>query len=166
MAFIPSGGLLLRWLQPSSLRDNLRDMSTKHTASQIGQTFVSGLPESLRQYAVMEPNIVLRIPAVAAEVGDLIVYDDADELTVAVGRINHRHFGESGEAVEYVEQILADQIRFRSEFSNGRLISCSSWNAEKLDGGRLLRSTDEFREFIWTGQLVHEHRTADVTEQP
>lgn len=130
-------------------------------------------PEAFRRFLVDQGNVILRVPAHSSEVGDLLVYDDGDELTVEVGKIDHRHFevycdsastleerqaNVCTSAAEWIEAVIADRVRFRNEFSRGRIIAGMSWYGDSQDAGRLLESTDEWREFTWTGLKLHQRR--------
>jgi hypothetical protein len=151
-------------------------MSHKTTRSELAQVFLSLLPDALKTYMTEDPQLVLHVPAMAAEVGDLTVHDDGKELTIYVGRIDHRHFEaycETGstrrerderaaeKAMRWVQAIITDRVRFRNEFKAGRLIAGSSWYPERQEGGQLLKPTDEFREYTWSGEKLHEHRAID-----
>ena len=114
-------------------------------------------------HALIEGKELLRVPACENGVGDLVVRDDGEELTVLVGPNDHCHFEaycEQGtqevreqraaeNALEWVQAILDDQIVFRNEFQNGRLTSGSSWNPEYSNGPLTLDSSDECIEFKW-----------------
>jgi hypothetical protein len=99
------------------------------------------LPPQLARFRTDDSKEILRVPAAAMEVGDLVVYNEGDELTICVGTIFHSHYGEyldAGDsaseklqfvmcqAVEWIVDILADRIRFRVEFEGGRVIGGSS----------------------------------------
>ena len=144
--------------------------------SGVAQAFINALQPSLQQYTVSDENEIMRIPAQAPEVGDLVVYDDGDELTVAVGKIHHCHFesycvdaptGEERQAiaaenaVEWVTAVINEHVQFRNEFQCGRVISGSSWRTQHHDGGRLLKKTDEWTEYTWSGLVLHQSRIAD-----
>jgi hypothetical protein len=148
-------------------------MATPKASSTLAQAFVALLPEPLKPHVTDEPRIILRIPAKVAEVGDLTVHDNGKELTVYVGRIDHRHFEaycEAGRtqreqeqqaaegAVQWVQAILGDRVRFRNQFKAGRLIAGSSWLTEHQEGGPLLEFADEVREYTWNGKKMDEHR--------
>lgn len=140
-------------------------MATPH--SSLAQTFLRLLPQSLKFFAIQDSAELLRVPACENGVGDLVVRDDGEELTVLVGPNDHRHFESyceegtqenreqraAGNALEWVRAILDDQIVFRNEFQAGRLISGSSWNPEYSDGPLKLESSDECVEFKWSGRI-------------
>lgn len=133
----------------------------------LTEVFFAALPDALRCFRTQDPREILRVPAKASDVGDLIVYNDGDELTVEVGKISHRHFDgflsraereedrqrEAAEdAAKWIEEILADRVRFRVEYSAGRVIAGSSWDPSESDGGRWLKPTDQAREYLWSGE--------------
>jgi hypothetical protein len=125
------------------------------------------LPDGLQPFCTRDPAEILRVPAKASEVGDIVVHNDGDEFTVAVGRIDHRHFEvycatgatehdrqreAAKDAVDWVQDIIAERVRFRVEFEAGRLIAGSSWHIGHHDGGRWLKRTDEVREYTCSGE--------------
>lgn len=84
----------------------------------------------------------MTIPAKTPTVGDLTVWDDVDELTVEIGEFHHRHFSErhaegdsradrdlnaAKSAAEFIHDVLNDLVRFRVEYTDGRVRSSSSW---------------------------------------
>jgi len=142
--------------------------------SGVAHAFLNSLPSSLNQYSVQDGNVIMRIPAYASEVGDLEVYDDGDELTVAVGRITHCHFEvycadaptekerqsiAAEDAVLWVTDVINEHVRFRNEYQRGRIVAGSSWRPQHHDGGRVLEATDEWKEYTWSGLSLHETRT-------
>ena len=144
--------------------------------SGVAQAFLNALGSPLEQYVVYDGNVIMRVPAQAPEVGDMVVYDDGDELTVAVGKIDHCHFETycvdahtekerqavaAENAVQWVTAVMNEQVRFRNEFQHGRIVSGSSWLTEDQDGGRILKATDEWKEYTWTGLVLHQTRPAD-----
>jgi hypothetical protein len=137
--------------------------------------FFAALPNALRPYWAADLGEILRVPAKAPEVGDIVVRNDGDELTVCIGRINHRHFEvycltgateqerqrEVAEnATEWIVDILAERVRFRAEFEAGRLIAGSSWHIGHRDGGGWPTRTGEVREYTWSGEKFHSHLAA------
>jgi hypothetical protein len=138
--------------------------------SQLTEALHAALPDALKPDRTDDPRQILKVPAKAAEIGDIVVYNDGDELTVAVGRIDHRHFEVycatasteaerqlevAREAVEWIEDIMAERVRFRVEFEAGRVIASSSWYPAHHDGARWLSRTDEVREYTWSGEKFH-----------
>src|SRR5215471_15066446 len=65
-------------------------------------------------------------PAAHAEVGDLLIDDDGDELTITVGELTHGHFTPKDyqlpsqekeenlieRVMEFLDEVFADQIEF------------------------------------------------------
>ena len=56
------------------------------------EKFRSELSSALHQYLVADQNVVFRMPEASPDVGELVVWNDGDELTVGVGKISHHHF--------------------------------------------------------------------------
>jgi hypothetical protein len=135
----------------------------------------AALPDALRPFRTDDPEEIVRVPAKAPEVGDIIVRNDGDELTVCIGRIDHRHFEVycaagsteferqrevAQDAAEWIQDILAEHVRFRVEFEAGRVVASSSWHIEHHDGGRWLKRSDEVREYTWSGEKFRSQRPA------
>jgi len=154
--------------------------SSSENNSGLAQAFFASLPAELIPYKMHDPRVILQIPASAAEVGDLLVYDDGNELTVCVGNIAHSHFeaycendptqrereqNAAARACRWIQAILAEEIRFRCEFSKGRFHAGSSWNPAHHDGGKLLAATDEYREYSWQGEKLHKTRHGGLFPQ-
>ncbi len=150
-------------------------MTAKKEQSKLAQLFLENLPDGLRAFATNREPLILEVPAVNWEVGNLAVFDDDVELTIVIGKLTHRHIDTyttseqnelerqrraALEAIDWIKDILADRIKFRCEYSDGRLLSDSSWNcsSEHDEPGILLESTDEVREYVWSGKTKHERR--------
>ena len=142
----------------------------KRQFSGIANAFTQKCFAEFGQYFVEDGNAILRIPAISEEVGDVIVTDDGDELTCTVGQIDHRHFevfcargtdenqreiNAAEEAVSWVSAIVSDKVRFRIQMHQGRLVGSGSWYPEEEDAGPLLKITDEWKEYLWSGQVLH-----------
>jgi len=143
--------------------------------SGVAQALLNALQSPLNQHAIHDGNVIMRVPASAPEVGDIVVYDDGDELTVAVGQIDHCHFEvycvdaptekerqsiAAENAVQWVTDVLNEHVRFRNEFHRGRSVAGSSWRTAHHDGGRVLEATDEWKEYTWSGLVLHKTRPA------
>ena len=50
------------------------------------------------------------IPAAHAEVGDLTIMDDGEEVTAYVGNITHGHFDNTEPLIEFLEWLFADRV--------------------------------------------------------
>lgn len=131
----------------------------------------AALPGGLRPFRTPGPEEILRVPATAPEVGEIVVRNDGDELTVYVGHIDHRHFEVpcatgateqdrqrevAADVAGWIQDILAERVRFRVEFEAGRLVGCSSRHTEDHDGGRRLTRTDQVREYTWSGEKLRD----------
>jgi hypothetical protein len=51
-------------------------------------------------------------PAIHPEVGDLVIQDDGDELTVYVGNFTHVHFDNVDDTLAFLEDVFADRMEF------------------------------------------------------
>jgi hypothetical protein len=144
-------------------------------ASELTAAFYRALPPELAGFRTDDLKEILRVPAAAMAVGDLVVYNDGDELTICVGTIFHSHYGEylaAGDseseklqfvicqAVERIVDILADRIRFRVEFEGGHVIGASSWHITHGKGDCWLKNSDEAREYTWSGEQSHERKAS------
>jgi hypothetical protein len=142
-------------------------------ASELTAAFYRALPPELALFRTDDSKEILRVPAAAMEVGDLVVYNDGDELTICVGTIFHSHYGDylaagdseseklqfvMRQAIERIADILADRIRFRVEFEGGRVIGGSSWCITHGKGPCWLQNSDEAREYTWSGEQSHERK--------
>jgi len=101
-------------------------------------------------------------PAKHPETGDLVVRLDGDEVTVSIGLGFHTHFptfvpdelppdkrdqAAAEEAVEYIEEFLADRIVLRLHFKNGEIRSGGTFAVdypEKPPG-------PGDKEYLWSG---------------
>ena len=130
------------------------------------QMFRSQLPSALHQYLAAGQSVIFRIPEASPDVGELVVWNDGDELTVGVGKISHHHFSTwdfngvpqseqvqraSARAIEWIEAIISERVRFRVEYEGDRVIAGSWWSADRDDGGRWLKRTTRAIEYTWSG---------------
>lgn len=130
------------------------------------EVFRSQLPAALHPYLASDENVIFRMPEASSEVGELVVWNDGDELTVGVGKISHDHFPTwdfegvpqaeqmqraSAGAIEWIEAIISDRVRFRVEYEGERVVAGSSWVANQGDGGRWLKRTTRAVEYTWSG---------------
>ena len=145
--------------------------------SLLAAAFLAALPPGVRDAGVLiDPpdadGAFFRVPAAAADVGDLTVTDDGDELTVCVGRVSHRHFevycqpdptpaarrvAAAGAAAEWVAEVLDGRVGFRVEYAAGRCLGGSDWPADR-GGGRPPRAADEWHDFTWSGRTATHRR--------
>jgi len=110
----------------------------------------------LRIHAGKRPKVSFR--AAHPDVGDLEIYDDDDELTIAVGRLTHGHFSPSNYAapqdareVEVIERVMAfleevfsDQVEFWSSDKAG------GWHPR---GEAPIVPRPKARRYTWSGPL-------------
>jgi hypothetical protein len=95
-------------------------------------------------------------------IGDLVIEDEGDEVTVILGNITHRHFGsqDSGapaevqardiasEVTEYLRQLFADEIEFFGTGGSGGARARS--NTKR---GRLSKLLFGRKSYVWSGPL-------------
>jgi hypothetical protein len=101
---------------------------------------------------------VASFPAAHPEVGDLLIDDDDEELTISVGELTHGHFiprdyrllsQEKDEdlierVIEFLDQIFDDRIEFWTEGKAG------GWHARRETP---LGRWPNRRRFVWSGPL-------------
>ncbi len=123
------------------------------------EVFRQELPGPFREQVT--DRLVVTIPASHSAVGDLIVSDDGDQITLQVGSLFHWHFylrppyssetrsaeQVSYEAVDFIRELLADAILIRVDFASGQpgVSSAVSTSAPETP-----RSSTE-RDFTWSG---------------
>jgi hypothetical protein len=97
-------------------------------------------------------------PAAHPEVGDLLVDDDDEELTITVGKLTHGHFMPNDyglpsqenvedfveRVVKFVDDVFADRIEFWAAGKAG------GWHAR---GGKPSGQWPNRRRFVWSGPL-------------
>lgn len=107
-------------------------------------------------------RLKVTFPARHPETGDLVAWLDGDDVTVAIGLGFHTHFptfvedelpvdkrerAAAGEAIAYIEELLADRIVLRLHFVNGEIRSGGTspvdCPAEPLAPGD--------KEYLWSG---------------
>jgi len=100
--------------------------------------------------------------AAHAEVGDLIVQDDDDEVTVFLGRFTHCHIGNyddgltdvgreeriSNEVIRFLEETFADQVEFWGNHRGG-----SSRRRKPKPRSFLSKLLYGSRTYVWSGPL-------------
>jgi hypothetical protein len=87
-------------------------------------------------------------------------------LRPTLGKISHHHFSTwnfvgvppeeqmqfaSAAAIEWIQAIVADRVRFRVEYEGDHVVAGSWWFADQGDGGPWLTRTTRVIEYIWTG---------------
>jgi hypothetical protein len=97
-----------------------------------------------------------------ADVGNLVIQDEGDELTVLIGDITHRHFGNydrglganekaesiASEVVEYLRKLFADEIEF---FGDGLRGGARARGAKAR--GMLSKLFLGAKTYVWSGPL-------------
>jgi hypothetical protein len=100
-------------------------------------------------------------PAAHPEVGDLLIDDDGDELTISVGELTHGHFSPRSyekPPEEWQEQIIGDVIEFLDEVFRDE-VEFSSAGAGKMGGWQTrgkhhpIARRPEVRNYVWSGPL-------------
>lgn len=108
------------------------------------------------------------LPARAAQVGDLVIAWDDDELTVEVGRLFHAHFTFDGDpgadraagahdaaqrAAEFVRDVMADAVRFRVDFAGERVLGAQAWYPATSDADPPPPEATHTPEYLWSGPV-------------
>ncbi len=112
--------------------------------------------------------------AAHSEVGDLVVQDDGDEVTLFLGRFTHCHIGNyddglkvaereeriSDEVIRFLEEIFADQVEFWGNHRGGN-------SRERKPKPRSLLSKLMFgsRTYVWSGPLESGSPAASTSKQ-
>jgi hypothetical protein len=98
-------------------------------------------------------------PGAHPEVGDLLIDDDGDELTITVGELTHGHFAPKDyrlpsqekeenlieRVTEFLDQVFADQIEFWIHEKAG------GWHVR---GGKPIGDWPNRRRFVWSGPIT------------
>jgi hypothetical protein len=101
---------------------------------------------------------IASFPAAHPEVGDLLIDDDDEELTISVGELTHGHFipndyrlasQEKDEdlierVMQFLDQIFDDRIEFWTEGKAG------GWHVRR---GKPIGHWPNRRRFVWSGPL-------------
>jgi hypothetical protein len=101
---------------------------------------------------------VASFPAAHPEVGDLLIDDDDDELTISVGQLTHGHFTPKNyqlpsqekeedlieRVMEFLDQVFDDRIEFWTAGKAG------GWHAR---GGEPIGPWTNRLRFVWSGPL-------------
>jgi len=97
----------------------------------------------------------ITISGIHPEVGDIVFYDDGDEITVLVGHFTHSHFSNYDQVpIPEKEQAIAEQtVTFLEDLFSDRIVM---WGSHGTSGG--WRSIDykedkarKKREYLWSG---------------
>jgi hypothetical protein len=102
-------------------------------------------------------------PAAHPEVGDLLIDDDEEELTITIGKITHGHFMPNAyqlptqekvddlieRVVKFLDQVFKDQIEFWVDDKAG------GWHAR---GGEPIGHWPNRRRFVWSGPVTQSEK--------
>ena len=89
------------------------------------------IPELVRRFAGLglclgdAPDPIASIPAKHADVGDVMIYDDGDEATVAIGKIFHDHFNPYDESLSTAQRdqfVTKAVVDFLNDFFADRIL--------------------------------------------
>ncbi|MFO0962640.1 MAG: hypothetical protein U0625_06995 [Phycisphaerales bacterium] len=137
----------------------------------LSQRFLSELERVMPRdgfRAEFTDRLVVTIPAKHAEVGDITVWLDGDEVTVGIGQLHHCHFevciqtdptldereqAAAESAARYIRDILDERVHFQVEFEAGRCRGSGSWYPEHSERFRPLSGVDEVREYVWSHRV-------------
>jgi hypothetical protein len=70
------------------------------------------------------PDPIAIFPAADARVGDVHIWDDGDEATVAIGSLTHTHFNPYDQTLSpqrVAERVTEDVIQFLKDLSSGQV---------------------------------------------
>ena len=127
------------------------------------------LPRLSSQFAARKPVFATHpspdvvFPAAHPEVGQICVWDDGDELTLAVGDLTHTHFNPydpSLSEIELAERVSSDLLEFLEDVFADQVVF---WQAtDGRAGGGCVRRPDrvepdgrhDVRRFLWSGPLA------------
>jgi hypothetical protein len=108
------------------------------------------------------PDLVATFPAAHSAIGDLTIWDEGDEATLAIGMILHEHFNPedasltaeqiaervAADVLDFLENLFADRVLFwRSPDSRSR-----GWLVSGEDHGLPLINED-VQTFRWSGPV-------------
>jgi hypothetical protein len=108
------------------------------------------------------PEPIAIFPRVHEDVGDVSIWDDGEEATVAVGEITHGHFNpyDSTLSAEQVAQrVAADVIDFLGDLFADRIVLWRSADGRSGgwrtidDGDRLSLMDSEDQTYLWSGPV-------------
>lgn len=113
-------------------------------------------------------RLIATIPARDAEVGDITVWVDGDEVAIGIGKLHHCHFevytqthltldereqAAAESAASYVRDVLDERVHFQVQFKAGRYRGSSGWYPEHSECLRPLSGVDEIREYVWSHRV-------------
>lgn len=101
-----------------------------------------------------EGHKVLTFAAKHPDVGALVVYDEWDELTVCIGELSHRHFGNDEpedvamQAARFIRAVLNDEVEFFGNSPGG-----GGCHGDRKPQGLLSRLLWGRPSFVWSGPI-------------
>lgn len=131
----------------------------------IAANLIPALQESFRDRGLRISEAsppVATFPAIHPDVGDIVVCDDGDEVTVYLGNFTHAHFGvrssdADGSVVDREQHIVDDVLDFlddvftdRIEFYRGRIVGGHRPRGQQ---GSLSRMLFGRHAFVWSGPV-------------
>lgn len=110
----------------------------------------------------VHPAPVVVFKAAHPKVGDVSVWDEGGEATVAIGMLTHSHFNPYDDSLsgsELSERVAADVVEFLADLFDDRVVLYTS--LDRRSGGWTLLESDavppakrgEEHRFLWSGPL-------------
>jgi hypothetical protein len=104
------------------------------------------------------PEACAVFPALHPEVGDILIYDDGDELTLVAGKFTHGHFASYDDSLsddKRADRIVDEVVSFLEELFADRIIL---WGSHEGGGGwyRAEKGSafqQRGNEYVWSGPL-------------
>jgi hypothetical protein len=108
------------------------------------------------------PGPIATFPAAHPDVGDLVIHDDGDELTLYVGNFTHVHFNNYDEAlaeeersqriaeelVAFLEDVFAERVEFFGSHGGGG--GCRGRTKERVVVSKLFFGAQTY---VWSGPV-------------
>jgi hypothetical protein len=126
----------------------------------------------------LEPDGTLRITARNAEVGDIIVSFEGDEISVFLGDITHCHFTPyaaqdnfpgctpteaAADASQFIREVVSDQwVIWRWRDGRG---GCFKLGGNDDEGADAPLPGEEVESFVWSGRLVPPNKSFERTRE-
>ena len=118
--------------------------------------------DNVRPREEFTDRLVVTVPALHPETGDIVVWLDGDEVTVGIGEHFHCHFETDLDggvpqadrerlaverAVEFIEAFMADSIVLRVRREGGRVVSAGTHPVDTQEASPDANETD----YLWSG---------------
>jgi hypothetical protein len=139
----------------------------------IADTLIPALRERFPESEVTwgtPPNAIAVFPAAHPDVGSLSIWDEGDEVMIAIGDITHGHIGADDEGLseeQVHEEVAKNVLSFLEDLFAGRVIvwharrgGAGGWyyageapQGDEVRGclGRLFRVPRRAKRFVWSG---------------